>query len=72
MSKLILDLPAGVEPDEATLLLSIKLVETNRISAGKGAEMAGYTKREFITLLSKQGIPVVDYPAKELDRELED
>ena len=71
VSELRLQLPSDVTPEEATLLLSIKLYEAGRISLGKAAELAGYSKRTFMELVSKQGVPVIDYPADDLARELE-
>ena len=58
MSQFTIDLPSHVPADEARLLLSIKLYEDKRISLGKAAEMAGYSKRAFMDVLSKKGIPV--------------
>ena len=60
-----------IEPEEALLLLSMKPYEEGRVSLGYAAAMAGYTKRTYMELLSKRGVPVVDYPPEELDRELE-
>lgn len=68
---LTVDLPFGIDPDEALLLLSMKLFEEGKVSLGFAAQMAGYTKRTYMELLSKRGIPVVDYPPEELDGELE-
>ena len=71
MSQFTIDLPSHVPADEAQLLLSIKLYEDKRISLGKAAEMAGYSKRVFMDVLSKKGIPVTNVSPKDLDRELE-
>jgi predicted HTH domain antitoxin len=71
MSQFTIDLPSHVPADEARLLLSIKLYEDKRISLGKAAEMAGYSKRVFMDVLSKKGIPVTNVSPKDLDRELE-
>lgn len=68
---LTVELPFGIEPEEALLLLSMKLFEDGKVSLGYAAEMAGYTKRTYMELLSKRGTPVVDYPPEELNRELE-
>ena len=71
MSQLTIDLPPGVSAEDARLLLSLKLFESERISLGKAAELAGYSKRTFMELLRKQGTPVIDYSPEELDRELD-
>ena len=34
------------------------------------AELAGYSKRAFMELLSKEGIPVINISPNDLDREL--
>jgi len=71
MSQLTVDLPAHVPSDEARLLLSIKLYEDERVSLGKAAEMAGYSKRAFMDVLSKKGIPAINISPDDLDRELD-
>ncbi len=70
MSTLSLELPSDIRPDEATLLLATKLWETGRLSLGQAADLAGFSKRAFMELLGKSGVPVVNYPADELDKEL--
>ena len=72
MSQLTIDLPSHVPADEARLLLSIKLYESKRISLGKAAELAGYSKRSFMDLLSQKGISVINISPDALDRELDD
>lgn len=71
MSQLTVDLPSHVPSDEARLLLSIKLYEDERVSLGKAAEMAGYSKRAFMDVLSKKDIPVINISPEDLDRELD-
>jgi predicted HTH domain antitoxin len=71
MSELKVDLPPEVPVEEARLLLMIKLFETGRLSLGQAARMAGYSKKAFMELLAKAGVPVLDYPASELQDELE-
>jgi len=56
--------------DEAQLLLAVKLFETGKLSIGQAAKLAGYSKRTFIELLSKMGIPVINYPDEDLEREI--
>ncbi|MEN3002676.1 MAG: UPF0175 family protein [Armatimonadota bacterium] len=69
MSVLQVELPPTVSEEEARLLLAIKLYEAGRVSLGKAAELAGYSKRAFIELLSRQKIPVVNYSPEELEQE---
>lgn len=70
MSTLIVDLPPEVPVDEARLLLAIKLFETGRLTLGQAAKMAGYSKRTFMELTGRQGVPVFDYPAGDLAQEV--
>ena len=70
MSTLTVDLPLGLQPERARLLLAIQLFEEGEVSLGYAAEMAGYSLRTFMELLGKRGIPLVDYPADDLDEEL--
>lgn len=61
-----IDIPLLVTEDEAKLYLAIKLFEVGRLSCGQAAEFAGYSKRTFLELLGKQGIPALNYPTYEL------
>ncbi len=69
-NQLTLTLPQGIDAEEARLLLAIKLYEEERVSLGKAAELTGYSKRTFLELLGRRGIPVIDYPPDDLDEEL--
>jgi predicted HTH domain antitoxin len=40
------------------------------LSAGKAARFAGQDRFSFLQQLADAGVPVVDYPAEELDQEL--
>ena len=56
---------------EALSLLAIHLFQTRMLSLGQAARLAGLTKWDFIDLLDRHGIPVVDYSEAELDAERE-
>ena len=71
MSELKVELPPEVPVEEARLLLTIKLFETGRLSLGQAARMAGYSKKAFMELLAKARVPLFDYPAAELQGELD-
>jgi predicted HTH domain antitoxin len=71
MNALQVQLPPDIPVEEARLLLMIKLFETGRLSLGQAAKLAGYSKPTFIELLGKLGVPVIDYPAEDLQQELE-
>jgi predicted HTH domain antitoxin len=49
--------------------LVIGLYREGQISSGKAAELLGMTKREFIRLLARKGIPYFDYSSEELAEE---
>jgi predicted HTH domain antitoxin len=66
-----MELPPEVSEEEARLLLAIKLYELGRLSLGQSAKLAGYSKRAFIELLEKYGVPVVAYSPEELREEVE-
>lgn len=70
MNELKIELPSNISLDEAQLLLAVKLFETGKLSIGQAAKLAGYSKRTFIELLSKMGVPVINYPAEDLEREI--
>ena len=70
MNELKIELPANVSLSEAQLLLAVKLFETGKLSIGQAAKLAGYSKPTFIELLSKMGVPVINYPVEDLEREI--
>lgn len=71
MSELRVELPPDVSVEDARLLLMIKLFEAGKLSLGQAATGASYSKRAFMELLGKAGVPVFDYPADELRQEAE-
>ena len=70
MNALTVQLPPEIPVEEARLLLMVKLFETGRLTLGQAAKLAGYSKPTFIELVSKLGVSVIDYPAKELEQEM--
>ena len=68
--ELAVELPFNVSHDEARLALAVRLFEKGRISLGQAAKLAGFSKRAFIDVLGREGIPVVNYPAAELAEEM--
>lgn len=52
--------------------LAIKLYREETLTLEKAAKLAGNSIEEFMEKLGKLGVPVIDYPADELDRELKD
>ena len=68
MKTLTLNIPETLDLDnrEAAMLLASKLYEQGRLSLGQAAELAGYSKRTFMELLAKYGVPIFNYDASEL------
>jgi predicted HTH domain antitoxin len=64
------DLPAGLSQDEAKLLLAVKSFEAGKASLGQAARIAGLSKRTFMELLGRYGVPVFDYSPEELRSEV--
>ncbi len=68
--ELKLELPANLSKDEVQTLLAVKLFETERVSLGQAARLAGYSKRAFIEVLGRHKVPVFNYSPDELRKEL--
>lgn len=71
MNVLQVELPLEVSEDEARLLLAIKLYEVGKVTLGQAAKIASYSKRAFIELLGRYGVPVISYSPEELREELQ-
>ena len=50
--------------------LAMKLFQSEVLSLGKAAKLANYSVSEFSDFLANAGIPSVNYPPEDLDREL--
>jgi predicted HTH domain antitoxin len=68
--ELKLELPSNISKDEVQTLLAVKLYETERLSLGQAAKLAGYSKRAFIEILGRHQVPIFDYSPNELREEL--
>ena len=68
-----LELPENLNATEQELkvLLAVKLYQDGKISLGQAANVAGYSKRAFIEVLAHHHVAVFDYPATDLEREIE-
>lgn len=51
--------------------VALHLFESGQITLARGARLAGLSLEEFIEILGKSGVAVVDYPPEELASELE-
>jgi predicted HTH domain antitoxin len=70
MRAVTLQVPASVSDDDARLVVAIGLFVDGRVSLGKAAELAGFSRRAFMEILAHRKIPTVNYPASELDEDL--
>jgi predicted HTH domain antitoxin len=52
------------------LYAALRMFQSGEISAGAAAELAGVDRYAFAAACQKHGIPVVGYPAEELQAEL--
>ena len=57
---------------EAKLVLALRLFERGRISSGRAAELSGIPRVEFLFAAGREGVPVADLDAGELEREFSD
>lgn len=65
-----LDAPGKQIPEQVLELLALELFRQERISAGKGAELLGITKWDFIQLLNCHSIDYFTQSPKELEAEV--
>lgn len=52
------------------LYAALRMFQSGEISAGAAAELAGVDRFTFSAACQKHGIPVADYPAEDLQDEL--
>ncbi len=64
-------LPPNVSGDEVRTSAAVKLFEVGRISLGQAAALAGNTVRAFVDVLARYGVPVINYPAEDLEQEIQ-
>lgn len=69
-TELKIDLPVNISEDEIKLLLAIKLYEVGKLSLGQAAQLAGFSKRDFIDVLGQHHVPVLNYSADDLREEI--
>ena len=70
MASLVLDIPDSATADEVRLLVAIRLFQEGRASSGYAAAVAGLDRPAFWDELGRRGIPLIDYEAGELERDL--
>lgn len=75
--KLPVDALGGASPDGAVLgaelrvLWAVEQVRQRRLGVGRAAEIASMPRAAFMRLLGEHGVPVIDYPVADLQREIE-
>ena len=48
----------------------LELVRTGKLSSGKASEILGMTRWEFMELMSSHDIPIANFSAEEIERQL--
>ena len=61
---------ANLSQTDAQILFAIKLFESETLSLGKAAEVAGLSYRTFYELLTRYDIPVVSMTEEEVIEEI--
>jgi predicted HTH domain antitoxin len=56
--------------EDVHVAVAIHLYETEAVSLGRAARIAGYSVRDFIDRLGALKIPIIRYSSEELEREL--
>lgn len=70
MKTMTLQIPDTVDESEAKTMLAAKLYEKGSLSLGQAAELAGYTKRAFMEILSRYEVSVFSYSETELEKDI--
>jgi len=65
-----LEVPKGRVRERVKELIALELFREGRISSGKGAELLGIEKTEFVRLLARHGVPYFTESAAELADEV--
>lgn len=73
MRTITLNIPDNVELDSAELSMHLasRLYEQGKLSLGQAAQIAGLTKRTFTELLGRYKVSVFNYPAADLDSDID-
>ena len=69
VTELRIELPPSLSEEEARLFLAVKLFEVGKVSLGQAAKIAELSKRTFMEILGRYGIPVFNYSPEELRSE---
>ena len=71
MKTLTINLPDNFDLNEKETLtfFASKLYEKGNLTLGQAAEIAGYTKREFMNILEKYGVSIFNYGPEDMEKE---
>ena len=61
---------ARLAGEDVHVVVAVRLYESDAVSLGRGARIAGLSISEFIDRLGALQIPVIRYSVEELEREL--
>lgn len=70
-TELRIELPLSLSENEARLLFAVKLFEAGKVTLGQAAKIAELSKRAFMEILGRYSVPVFNYGADELRREVD-
>lgn len=72
MKTLTIKIPDSLDIDDKDLLqiLATKLYKEGRLSIGQAAELANLSKSAFAELVGKYNVPIVNYPASDISRDV--
>ena len=73
MKTLTLNIPDNLDLDdrEVAMLVATRLYEQGKLSLGQAAELVGLSKRTFAELLGKYNVSIFNYPASDLERDVQ-
>lgn len=56
-----------IDNNELNTFVAVKLFEVAKLTLGQAAEMTGVSIEEFISILFKYNVSVINYPASDLE-----
>ncbi len=73
MRTLKINIPDTVDFDEREALLTIacRFYDIGKLSLGQASELVGMSKEAFMKTLGSFGVSVINHPASDLDRDID-
>lgn len=73
MRTITINIPDTVDFDDKEALMAIasRLYEKGKLSLGQAADLVGLSKSTFMEILGNYGVSIFNYPASDLERDLE-